>query len=170
MVPDWEKSARSHFEEGGTLCTKNDEHSYTNYALLQFSTYYYILHFSLSQVPYMRGQYIITSDQYIFFLIFRVTQTSRIWGSMYVQLSQNHHFRTFWLITLWGPSRMSYGLVKLFCYHICICLYSVPDKFLRVWVSTLSALFIDFGWRRTVLWIAPQKLLIPGWRLVCVYP
>jgi hypothetical protein len=35
--------------------------------------------FHPSQVPYMRGYYIITPGQYIFFQIFRVIQTSRIW-------------------------------------------------------------------------------------------
>jgi hypothetical protein len=92
------------------------------------------------------------------------------WSLHWRHGGEPYYFRTFWLITLWGPSRMSYGLVKLFFYHIYISSYSIPDRSLRVWVSTLSALFMDFGWRRTIWWITPQKLLIPGWSLVCVYP
>jgi hypothetical protein len=77
------------------LVYENAGHDCTNCANLQFVVYYCILHLPTFQVPYMRGYYIITSGQYIFFLIFRVIQTSRIWGSMCVQVSQNHHFRTF---------------------------------------------------------------------------
>ena len=53
MVPDPETNAWSHMEEGTGFDLKKCYTDYTNYAILQFPVYYYILHLSLSQVPYM---------------------------------------------------------------------------------------------------------------------
>ncbi len=78
MVPDPEESAlysnRYGTVERHSLCNNVNHFLYTKY----YQPQYYISYIYLSQVPYMKGQYIITSDQYIFSLIFRVTKTSRI--------------------------------------------------------------------------------------------
>ena len=169
MVPDPEKIARysnrKKTVERHSLCNNVKHFLHIKY----YPPQYYILHITLSQVPYMRDPYIITSDIYIFFQIFRVTQTSRIWGSVYVQLSQNHQFRIFWWITMLNHHTSTYNLVLVFLYYIFKCPYGCPDTYWRIWVSTLNALFIDFRCRGTIWWITPQKPLITGWKLLYVY-
>ncbi len=47
------------------------------YGITQSPSYHYIWEYSLGQVLWIFVDWVTTSDQYIFFLIFRMAQTSR---------------------------------------------------------------------------------------------
>jgi hypothetical protein len=119
---------------------------------------------------YMGGYYITTTDQYIFFLIFTVIQTRGIRVVCMCNYPKITIFALFDEFPFVNPSELIYGWVELFSHHTYTCSHTIPDKILGVWTSTLSSLFIDFGWRMTIWWITPQKLLIPSLYLVCAYP
>ena len=145
MVPDPEKTTRSQFEE----CTTVDARLPTQTMLLDspFPITKSWCFFWVEYHGWLMTRSLPVVKTYFFWFLEWLKQAG-------IELAcldwyRNHLFLTFWGI---GPQKLhgitQYSPEKL-SWKVPIYLYSCPDPNWSGWISIVSALFLDFGYRRS---------------------